>query len=237
MFNGTITVGEPVRVTKHGFDFGLMVLVNQLTDDYAFAMNSNIGCRILIFDTINFPDNISGALKEKFLSIGEEMFLSINARPTIGADGLRRYSKELRNCVFKDEISLIYEKYVPTQISNWFLDYDYKFLRFSFYSLSECLLTCRLADISRFCGCIPPHFLNIIPNQNTCLLNDMPCLRRWKLKWFNLEPNVRPNVITLDLHCPGCMPMCNFVQYNVESSTSNFASDVFTSNHVDRNFT
>lgn len=96
-----------------------MVLVNQKTDDYAFAMNSNIGCRILIFDTSNFPDNISGAVKEKFLSIGEEMFLSINALPSVGSDGLRRYSKELRNCVFNDEISLIYEKYVPKSLQNF----------------------------------------------------------------------------------------------------------------------
>lgn len=61
-------------MTEHGHDFGLMVLVNQMTDDYAFAMNSNIGCRILIFATSNFPDNISGAVKEKFLSIGEGKF-------------------------------------------------------------------------------------------------------------------------------------------------------------------
>lgn len=115
-FNGTITIGEPVRVTKHGHDFGLMVLINQRTDDYAFSINSNIGCRILIFDTRNFPDNISGAIKEKFLSIGEEMFLSINARPNVGSNGLRKYSKELRNCVFSDEISLIYEKYAYKSI-------------------------------------------------------------------------------------------------------------------------
>lgn len=238
LFNATITIGKPVRVTNHGSDFGLMVLVNQMTDDYAFAMNSNIGCRILIFDTSNFPDNISGAIKEKFLSIGEEMFLSINVRPTVGSDGLRKYSKEMRNCVFNDEISLIYEKYVQKSIGVLIYDNN-NHLGYlcSFYSLSECLLTCRMADISRFCGCIPPHFLNIIPNLNMCLLNDMPCLNRWKLKWFNLEPPISRNFITLDLHCPGCLPMCNFVKYNVESSTSNFASNVFTSSRVDYNFT
>lgn len=163
------------------------------------------------------------------------MFLSVSARPTVGSDGLRKYSKELRNCVFNDEISLIYEKYVYKSMQN-FIIFIINILLRSFYSLSECLLTCRLADINRFCGCIPPHFLNIIPNQNMCLLNDMPCLNRWKLKWFNLEPHVRLDVTALDLHCPACLPMCNFIKYNVESSTSNFASDVLT-NHIDRNFT
>lgn len=112
---------------------------------------------------------------------------------------------------------------------------------FRFYSLNECLLTCRLIDIGKFCGCILPHYVKIIPDLNMCLLDDMPCLSRWKMGWFNLEPIAsnfrRLNEESPDLHCPHCVPTCSYVKYSIESSTSNFDADIFARHHLDHSFT
>lgn len=99
-----------MHILKHGTGFGLDVLVDQQIDDYAFSLHSNIGTRILVFSTQNFPDQTSGAVKEKFIEVGEEMFLSVSAMPIIGFEDIRSYDQTARNCVFDDEIHLIYEK-------------------------------------------------------------------------------------------------------------------------------
>lgn len=86
------------------------MLIDQQINDYAFSLHSNVGTRILVFSTQNFPDQTSGAVKEKFIEVGEEMFLSVSAMPIHGSEDIRTYDQSARNCVFDDEIRLIYEK-------------------------------------------------------------------------------------------------------------------------------
>lgn len=111
-YNRTITLTSGVHVNKHGPGFGLVVLLDQQPHDYAFSLHSNMGVHIMVFDPANFPDQTSGAVKEKFIGMGEEMFLSVAPQPNNGLEEMRKYDRRTRNCVFADEISLIYNKYV-----------------------------------------------------------------------------------------------------------------------------
>lgn len=108
--NGTIRMADAARVNKHGDQFGLVVLLDQVLQDYAFALHSNQGVRIMVFDPENFPDQTSGAVKERFLGVGEEMFLTVAPQPNNGSAEMRKLDRRRRNCVFDDEIALIYEK-------------------------------------------------------------------------------------------------------------------------------
>lgn len=78
---------------------------------------------------------------------------------------------------------------------------------FSFYSLSECLLTCRINNIIQFCGCTPPQFTNLF-NWSSCMYDDMACLNRWRISWYNFEPlsvaDIPSELEINDLHCPEC---------------------------------
>lgn len=111
-FNRSVTMGHGVHVNKHGPGFGLAVMLDQQLHDYAFSLHSNMGVHILIFDPANYPDQTSGAVKEKFLGVGEEMFLTVAPQPNNGSEEMRKYNRQSRNCVFADEIPLIYDKYV-----------------------------------------------------------------------------------------------------------------------------
>lgn len=108
--NGSIRMADGVRVNKHGDQFGLVVLLDQVLQDYAFSLHSNQGVHILVFDPENFPDQTSGAVKERFLGVGEEMFLTVAPQPNNGSEEMRDLDRRRRNCVFDDEIALIYEK-------------------------------------------------------------------------------------------------------------------------------
>lgn len=109
--NHGVTLNEGARILQHGVGFGLVVLIDQQVDDYAFALHSNVGTRVLVFAPLNFPDQTSGATKERFLGIGEEMIMCLQPMRITGSDDIRTYDRRSRRCVFDDEIPLIYKKY------------------------------------------------------------------------------------------------------------------------------
>lgn len=79
-------------------------------------------------------------------------------------------------------------------------------------------------------------------NTSKCMMDDLPCLSRWNLKWFNFEPfsdDVKQlkDVGQLDGHCVECISRCTFVRYNVASSTSRFGLNAFEDRRVNTEFT
>lgn len=44
-------------------------------------------------------------------------------------------------------------------------------------------------------------------------------------------------IVELESKCPDCLPLCNMVKYDVESSTSNFVRDSFEGRLLDAEFT
>lgn len=241
-FNHTVTLSEGAHILHYGIGFGLDVVIDQQVDDYAFSLHSNIGTRILVFSPLNFPDQTSGAIKEKFLGVGEEMIMTLEPIPITGSDEIRAYNRRARRCVFDDEIRLTYEKYLfmffSYMIVSWCFNHSYR----SFYSHSECLMVCRLDNIRHFCGCIPPQFSDLYVNTSKCMMDDLPCLTNWNLKWFNFEPFADDakqlrNMGQLDGHCVDCIARCSFVRYNVACSTAQFGMEAFKDRRVNSEFT
>ena len=99
-----------MKIKKHGPDFGLVVIMDQLKEDYAYTMHSMTGSKIMVYSSETFADQLSNAIQERYISSGEEMFLNIIAMPTNGSNDMRQYSKDSRNCAFADEIKLVYNK-------------------------------------------------------------------------------------------------------------------------------
>lgn len=110
--NGSVAyvAPAPLHVVRHGPGFGLTLLFDQQLDDYVFTLYSNQGVRILVFDPENFPDERSGAVKQKIVIDGEEMLLSVVPQPNRGLDEMRKYQPQDRNCVFGDEVALTFAK-------------------------------------------------------------------------------------------------------------------------------
>lgn len=131
-YNGTVTMLPSKHVKKHGSDFGLMVLINQLHNDYAYSMHSNVGTRVFIHDFGNFPDHISSSLQQKFIGIGEEMFLTMIPLPVHGSETMRQYSLASRDCAFAGEITLVYGKFV--NVSHFSLYFSQRFFPFPVFT-------------------------------------------------------------------------------------------------------
>ncbi|XP_037037958.1 uncharacterized protein LOC119075593 [Bradysia coprophila] len=110
-FNHTIpTFKAPERVNSHGSNFGLTFLVDNQLQDYVFTMNAFIGTVVLIFDANDFPDQLSGAVREKIISPQQEVYLSLNPTLIRGSRSMKTFEISSRNCVFNDEINLVFAK-------------------------------------------------------------------------------------------------------------------------------
>lgn len=53
-------------------------------------------------------------------------------------------------------------------------------------------------------------------------MSDLSCLSRWKDKWFNSEPLVVEQRAGRSFKCPECLPSCNYIKYNIQSSWGYF---------------
>ncbi|KAG4071952.1 hypothetical protein HA402_006113 [Bradysia odoriphaga] len=189
------TVTTPERVHSHGSNFGLTFLIDNQLEDYVFTMNAFIGTVVLIFDANDYPDQFSGAVREKIISPEQEVYLSLNPTLIRGSRSMKTFEISSRNCVFNEEINLVFA---------------------NFYSFSECLLTCRITNIIETCGCTPPQYTNLF-NSSTCTFTDLACLTHWRVVWINFESHA-----VNDVHCPECLPKCNRLQHVVHTSNSNF---------------
>lgn len=106
----TIPPPIPFYLKGVGIDMGLSVIINNDLTDYAFALNSNIASFIYVFDSLDFPDEESGATVQQILSPGQEMFISLHPQPVVGSDEMRDVPSSSRKCVFKNEERLVYDK-------------------------------------------------------------------------------------------------------------------------------
>lgn len=65
-------------------------------------------------------------------------------------------------------------------------------------------------------------------------MGDLSCLGRWKDKWFNSEPLIVDQKEGRSFQCPECVPNCNYIKYNIQSSWSFFnAKNILQSEIVD----
>lgn len=73
-------------------------------------MNTYTGMTVLIHDSYDYADQTSGAVREIIISPQQEVFLSLNPTLIQGAKSMKTFTVNSRNCVFDDEIDLVFEK-------------------------------------------------------------------------------------------------------------------------------
>lgn len=49
-------------------------------------------------------------------------------------------------------------------------------------------------------------------------MSDLPCLARWKDKWFNSPQFLVNDKEGRSFRCPDCVPSCNYIKYKIQSS-------------------
>lgn len=113
--------------------------------------------QVQVVNNRDFPDVTNGAIRESFVALGTQTYVQLFPKYVRGNQELRDVRSDIRNCVFDDEVFVIYKKY---------------------YTYGECILTCRLSDIIRMCGCTPPGMVGI-HNATWCDLADLLCLIRF----------------------------------------------------------
>lgn len=163
---------------------------------------------------MDFPDVTNGAIREAFVALGTQTFVQLFPKYVRASPELRSVRSDIRNCVFKDEVQVIYK---------------------NFYTYGECILTCRLSDIIRMCGCTPPSMV-VIHNATYCDLADLRCLIRFngKLFWYHegidikikrihLEKWVNSDINAYDYsilnpNCVSCYPTCDYLRYEVQTT-------------------
>lgn len=65
-------------------------------------------------------------------------------------------------------------------------------------------------------------------------MGDLSCLGRWKDKWFNSEPLIVDQKEGRSFQCPECVPNCNYIKYNIQSSWGLFnAQNILKTDIVD----
>lgn len=110
-FNHTIPkFDKPQQVNSHGSDFGLTFLIDHQLNDYVFTMNSFTGMLVLIHDSYDYPDQTTGAVKEKIVSPQQEVFITLHPTLIRGSKSMKTFTVSSRNCVFNDEINLVFSK-------------------------------------------------------------------------------------------------------------------------------
>ncbi len=74
-------------------------------------MNAYTGIVVLISDSFDYPDEESGAVRQKIISPQQEVVLSLHPTVIRGSRSMKTFNISSRNCVFNDEINLVFAKY------------------------------------------------------------------------------------------------------------------------------
>ncbi|CAO1373967.1 unnamed protein product [Diamesa serratosioi] len=188
-----------------GPDMGLILLVNGSSDDYFYSIFNSIGFNVQIHNSNEFPDGTSGSAIEKFVNLGDEIFIRVDANSIISENSILRYSAQKRQCLFANEIARYGGK----------------------YTRSECIVNCRIRSARALCDCVPFY----LPPQNIhsdppriCTLQHVPCLNKYQNKWST----VISQIIEVDgleremeeaLLCAECFPSCSDNKYRVSTTS------------------
>lgn len=130
------------------------------------------------------------ALYDLFESENVESLISM--RQTYTTDDARQLTVKQRKCIFQDEV-------------------DLKYYRNDIYSLSVCMIKCRMQKALKLCNCIPPFYAPVGENwlSKSCksTLDSFSCLARY-----------RKNITSMN-GCSHCDLSCFTTIYETEKFT------------------
>ncbi|XP_052132621.1 sodium channel protein Nach-like isoform X2 [Frankliniella occidentalis] len=162
---------------------------------------------------------------QAMVSMGKESMVQILPTLRTASSSLRDVTPERRRCLFDDETIL------PDTAE---------------YSSDVCLLECEASKIWRACSCRPLNFPRISGVRGRfCGLNKLACLAKYheEKHEYMVKSQVPSNKLPVEpapadalsqekYQSCGCMAQCTSVDYELETTTSNFGA----SRWVRRNF-
>lgn len=162
-----------------GPDMGLIVVLNNTSDDYFYNYYNTVGFSVarksFIFQNFElenidfqvqvhefdaYPDPSSGSSTERFILPGEETFVRLDATSMTSEKDILGYRAEKRQCLFSDEHPL----YVK-------------------YTRSDCILNCRIRSVKALCDCVPFQMPSMTVKSDPpkiCTLQHVPCLNKYR---------------------------------------------------------
>ncbi|XP_068619389.1 sodium channel protein Nach-like [Battus philenor] len=191
------SVTEVKRQTRPGTSFGLNLVIDPLIEDYAYTTRIVHGLEILVYDSTHFADPSGDRVILRLAEPNTATLLKLNSVKQVATQEVRKYNYRTRNCLFRDERRINFN---------------------DTYSYSACIINCRVKAVQALCRCIP-YFLPHISEMPTCTLFDLPCLDKYKDKFFSMFPKGMENNNELEielldsLRCPHCLVDCEFTKH------------------------
>ncbi|CAK9830944.1 Sodium channel protein Nach [Anthophora retusa] len=183
-----IPESEVYTVGSVGLFFGLTVSMEPFLDDYSYTIHPTTGWKVMIFDAFDFPDSGSGSVSEVLIGPSSEEFVELKVVGAYSTNSIRSYPVEKRGCIFADELESNYTN----------------------YSISECVVACRLEHIWTKCKCRPFFY----PRQGS---TERMSYKIIPYEDSNLESALEnENVV----HCIHCYPECDDTTYLLQSVRS-----------------
>ncbi|XP_021692928.1 pickpocket protein 28 isoform X2 [Aedes aegypti] len=188
-----------------GPEMGLVLLVNGSVNDYFYNLFNNIGFSLQIFNPTEVPDITSGGVNEQFIHLGTESFIRVDAITINSEPDVRGYSKEKRQCVFRNEL----------------LRYGGR------YGRSNCVAACRIRSVVALCECVPFYMptAGAVSDRSItiCNLQHIVCLNKYKIKWSTVITNIvqipgLEKEMEESLYCPECLPSCSDSKYQISAT-------------------
>jgi acid-sensing ion channel, other len=124
----------------------------------------------------------------------------ISMKQTYTTDDARQLTVKQRKCIFQDELNL-------------------KYYKDDIYSLSACMIKCRMQKAMKLCGCIPPFYAPANENLQwrSCksTLENIACLARY-----------RKNITSIS-GCSHCELSCFTTIYETEKFTLRYGPAIY----------
>lgn len=89
---------------------------------------------------------------------GSAIDMQISMKQTYTTEDAAQLTIGQRKCIFQDEVELEY-------------------LKDDVYSLSACMIQCRMKKANKLCKCIPPFYMPATGSYKECSWSDFKCLR------------------------------------------------------------
>lgn len=217
-------VDKPLRMSDGNRLNSLTLVMQANTEEYLYVTRLSYGFDLLFFDRYDYADQTAGGLVHRLIPLGAHYDVTVSPYSYYTVPAVRRLPLEKRGCKFIDEMKEDYHHY---------------------YSMSNCLVRCRMRTIERLCRCVP-FFLPLRSNASACSLEDLHCLNKYRQKLLFVYPPKDIPGLEVEredsLNCPHCMPDCKATRYKINANIkltripqnmTDFANDTFDLNGGD----
>uniref|UniRef100_A0AAR5P4S3 Sodium channel protein Nach n=1 Tax=Dendroctonus ponderosae TaxID=77166 RepID=A0AAR5P4S3_DENPD len=208
---GAKLVDTPRQFMGIGVASGLSLIVNNNLTDYFYTSMATRGVLLKIFSPNNVPDTASGAVKQVVVQEQADVFVDVEVNLLLTEDSLKSNQQKERRCLFADSVS--------TEFGN--------------YTMSNCLVLCRVQGILDYCRCapvlVPTNSKSYLSSVSVCNLLDIPCLQEHEARFHtyhfykNQEMQFQKLIQNEEaLLCPACVDNCIEATYGIDTNYFEF---------------